>query len=187
MVAAKDMFMAPLARARLAGGGYNADTTLNGTTVDKNDVSHKQRIQVNEGQPAYMAQVDQILAEADAYSLTLNGGNHENPNSSLVQSRRAYNRKHFVQPILDGMLKTKAGAKNAAEWTARMDDACTTEGKAVGDAIEKALADSNTTTLGNVFNQPVILTALIIEQFQDMQALQSMPLYSWRAWPMARK
>jgi Inorganic Pyrophosphatase len=171
MAAAKDDFMPALSRARLAGGGFDPNTSLQGKTVG-NDKKHNSLAVVKEGEPAYMAQVDAILAETDKWANTLNKGNAygENPDSSLVKSRRAYNREHTIKPILDGMREARYGCKNPQEWIAKMDDVSTADGKAVSDSIERALTDSNTTTLANVFNQPVLLTTLIIQQFQDMQS-----------------
>lgn len=183
--AQKDSMMQIAAKHRLRGGGYDPGGSGHGQTV--NDPGNPaftaggggigfgnrtpQYGNGNESRgPAYMSKVDTILQEHDNWAQTL--GHRHNPNDSTVRSRRVYNRKHFIDPLLAKIDESRRASKSGSEWAANVDAVGDEGDKALSDAIASAAAVDSGTSLSNVFNQPVILTALIIEQFQDMQSLQ---------------
>lgn len=194
MLAQKDALMGFAAKNRLAGGGYDGGTSLRGGTVNDpgapggNGMGSRAgyglpRLTTGNGQnasssttsesrgPAYMSKVDALLAEHDRYAMML--GHRLNANSTETRRRREYNREHFINPLLTAIDEARKKSDTAAQWATAMDSAGSDEDVCLADAIGHAqAAPDSQTSLNNVFNQPVILTALIIEQFQDMQSLQ---------------
>lgn len=153
------------ARERLKGQGFPGATT--GTTVTE---PGRGRIEAGEDRPpAYMESVEKLLAAADE-TARHQGGFGISPDSSLTQSIRKHNR-----PIIEAMVREWNGvrqrAKNPSEWAAMVDNMGDGE-QALFDSIRKAGVAYDATTVSNMYNQPVISTALLIQSFQDMQALQ---------------
>jgi Zn-finger nucleic acid-binding protein len=105
-------------------------------------------VHVTSGESAkpWMDHVDKLVAAFDDYGAQF-GNNHDD-------SLRKYNRK-FVDKILE-KYETTIG------------------GKALTDSVEgfENLSDSVSVTTAQLLNQPTILTAVLIQAFQDVESLQ---------------
>lgn len=165
MQAQLDHFGALIAKERLRGGGYAPEASAKGQTVA--DVSHPAYVK-SEAKP-WMSHVDRLCAAADSYRRSTEGFD---ATASDVLKLRKYNRERFIEPLIDDMAARFHSSKTAQEWFAKEDSLMNKGEQALCDAIEKASTASDMVTTSNLFNQPTISTALLIQQFQDMEALQ---------------
>lgn len=185
MVAAQcDAFMKRIAKARLQGAGFHA--AAGGQTV--NDPATPGTAQVMESHPvldavfdsvkgsppAYLRGVSQFLTAADDHVRRSNIQGADNPDSAATRARRVANLKKIV-PIMDSYARVYHGARDAGEWFARMDALSSGGEKAFSDAVmggRNADALSDSVLQANLYNQPSILMALIIQKLWDSKMLQ---------------
>jgi len=111
--------------------------------------------------PTWMEPVDKLVGAMDDYSQRV--GAEETP-----QAVRDWNRKNIIDPLLKEQAQRRGHGDMNAMFAA--EDALYKGG-------ERALADSLTaagdnTSVSVLFNQPTISTALLIQSFQTMRALQ---------------
>jgi hypothetical protein len=123
---------------------------------------------VTEAKP-WMAAVDRICAAADDHRRMTSSFN---PNDTAVSRLRAYNRKNFIDPLIEQIARDKHEHKTAESWMTASDSLLGGNEQAMVDMIDKAAATSDTITTTTLFNQPSILTAFLVQQFQDMEFLQ---------------
>lgn len=120
--------------------------------------------------PAYREQVDRLLAVADDVR-------RRNPNEfgkeRVDPKRRAYNRKQFIEPLLEEMAARRAACKSYEEFAALDSALASGDERQFCEAFDSAWsAASDATTLANVYNQPGIAEFMVYQTYQDMRMLQ---------------
>ncbi|AIE83528.1 hypothetical protein [Fimbriimonas ginsengisoli] len=151
-----------LSDERLRGMGFVRGTT----TIDPANPTGQTR--VTREIPKWMEGVDRLNLAADDYRRSVGGD--VNPDDHATQRRRAFNMERFINPLIEQVAQDRGQYRTAEEWF-RASDALFTGGEqAFGDAIS-GMARDNTTT-SQLFNQPTIMTFLLVQQFQDMKGLQ---------------
>jgi hypothetical protein len=164
------------AKQRLAGGGYNIGGG-NGTTVTPNNGmgtgsnGNGSGVAYDTGgrAPEWMAGVDSILDATDDYRKRSSGFD---ATASDVVKLRKWNRENFINPLIEDTAKRHKNSKSVTEWFAKEDSLMTGGEKALVDSMGQWSAAGDQTLTTNMYNQPTILTALLIQSFQDMQMLQ---------------
>ena len=147
-----------LAPERLAKMGF-----VKGNTVD--DPANSNARVTRSAQP-WMDGVDKILAAADDHCRSTS---HEiNPDDPDVQKRRAHNRK-FADKVVEAIAVSRAGCDSVEEWFTKLDAHSQGGDVAMADTLQRLASDATTTA--QLWNQPTIYNAFIIQSFQDMQAL----------------
>ena len=135
-----------------------------GNTV--NDPASGLAYDTNNRPPAYMEEVEKLLAAGDEYQRRSSGFN---PDSTEVRTRRKFNRT-----IVDGIAREYAARHKQAgtvqEWFAKNDSLSTGGERAFGDACERAASDAISTS--SLWNQPTVVMTMLYQQFQDMKMLQ---------------
>jgi len=115
----------------------------------------------------WMEGVDKILAAADDHCRATS---HDiNPDDPDVKKRREHNRK-FTDRIVEELAVSRAGCDSVEAWFKRIDGEANFSDKAFFDGMQK-LVGGDATTTSQLFNQPTIANAFIIQSFQDMQSL----------------
>jgi hypothetical protein len=158
-----DSYSQITAKNRLASQGYRGVSGSNGVTVS--DTPHSP-VTTRERPPAYMEHVDRLCAAADEWRQRT-----QNFDPSQMASRRKHNRK-FIEKLLEEEA-TRNGKYKSLEEKFAAEDALLSGGeKAFMDCIDKAGAGYDSVTISNMLNQPTISSFLIVQTFQDMEALQ---------------
>lgn len=154
------------ADSRLSARGVSIGGAAGGQTT--RDAAHPATV-VHEPLP-HMEGVDKLLAACDSYAQRRTGFN---PGASDVRSRRGYNRRAFIDPMLLEYVDRFAGVKSIEEWFAKNDAFAVGGEKALCDAIAgQMLAAGDSSTLATMWNQPTILMTLIIQSYWDMHMMQ---------------
>ncbi len=147
-----------------AAPNANGKTDMNGTAT-----------LVSAAKP-WMEHVDKLLAAGDAFA---RASRSFNPDNADVKRLREHNRQTFINPLIEEIAADSAKYKTSEEWFKATDSLVKDGGdKAFLDSMDRSRSgggmsaglDAETTT--NIMNQPTILTAFLIQQFQDMQMLQ---------------
>lgn len=139
------------AKAMLDNVGFNGTVDGSGGMVN---------IEVGAAEKPWRPIVDKILGEVDTYSEQF--GNTHDP------KLRALNKKNFSK-IIDG-IESKIGTK------ALYDSVQDGKLKVMSDSAQgyELLSDSVSVTMAQLLNQPTILTAVIVQAFQDVESAQFM-------------
>ena len=123
-----------------------------------------------EGKPAYMAGVDELLAGVDRYERKQSASGTFTPERKAV---REYNRKNFIDPLIQTLNKTRANANSPEAYAAMLDSLSGFQsGPFAALAAGQEIAATDATVLSNFYNQPTISTALLVQNYQDLTALQ---------------
>jgi hypothetical protein len=130
---------------------------------------------LREAAPKWQQDVDKILAAADQTG-KINPQSHRMSGPERKRLRE-YNRKHFIEPLIEDIRTKHAQSRDGNGFAAAID---TCMGGMDSSAIDRALSDSigrarasyDSTTLSNMYNQPTIAMAILIQSFQDLEMLQ---------------
>lgn len=182
-----------LAAERLRTTGYRGNGAQGNTVHDPaSAVNRGSGISVMEGHPiideafkddkgqspAYLKAVGEMcLAADDVMRDSTSQGQYDNPDSESTKQRRMINLRR-LKPLLAEFARTKSDqAKDLAGWFT-MNDALTNGGqRALVDSLmrdtsgqEQAKADAITTA--NLYNQPSIIMAYLVQKLWDMRWFQ---------------
>lgn len=160
------------ADAKLNAAGHHNGTGQ--TVTDPSNPASKEALVIKDRPTAMMAEVEKILAACDASS-SLNPQNA----SRLPEERkklRAHNREK-MQPILADIQSVWNRSRNGEQLAAAIDSVMgdgdpTKISQALGDSITNVSAHYDSTSLNQMYNQPTIAMALLIQQFQDLEMFQ---------------
>ena len=151
------------ARERLRAQGYPG--ALSGQSV-----RDPARIEAGAERPStHQEIVDKLLAAGDDVARAQSS--FLNPDSSYARSLRAFNRP-IADRLVNQWFEQRQRAGNWQEWVSATDAQGTREEQALADSISRAQAAADSTTMSNLYNQPAIAAALLIQAFQWMNALQ---------------
>lgn len=158
-----DAISATVARDRLTSRGMALGQTVRDPAMPGAAVTRESH--------SCMEAVDQILAASDAIRRRASGEDLTPDDLS----RRAYNKK-FVHGLMGDWLERTGKSRNVEEFMAATDSddnivtAAMDSMFQVGQQAAKAAVDSS--TLSTMYNQPLIMIALLVQCFQDMRGLQ---------------
>lgn len=151
------------ARERLRAQGYPG--ALSGQSV-----RDPARIEAGAERPCtHQEIVDKLLAAGDDVARAQSS--FLNPDSSYARSLRAFNRP-IADRLVNQWFEQRQRAGNWQEWVSATDAQGTREEQALADSISRAQAAADSTSMSNLYNQPAIAAALLIQAFQWMNALQ---------------
>jgi hypothetical protein len=191
-----EMFSARLAKERLRGGGYDPSSTNRGNaTYDPSAATNRERArtQVTEGHPllaeafgdsagqapAYLGHVGRLLLASDEYLRGADIEGVDSPDNPTVRSRRVQNLKR-LQPLLKKFARHYGKDENISpeQWFAQNDALCSGgEGAFVdavtgGNGMNSLDLMSDAVLTSNLFSQPTILMAILIQKLWDSRMFQ---------------
>ena len=161
-----------MANKRLSNSGLTKGvTTTDSVYQPENNFSNMIDSEVRGTLPASFAEVEKICLAIDnerKYQSTAN------PFDPAVVSLRKHNVKNVVLPMIQEMVARDTQKNTIDQWFQGSDHLLNKDEKAFVDSMKStAMAPSvDTMTTGSFFNQPTIASTLLIQQFQDMEALQ---------------
>lgn len=159
-----EAFSKIVAKERLRAVGVGGGS---GTGRSLYDPSSPENLATRDRGPAYMDSVDKLLAAADDHHKMVDGT--FDAADVDVKRLRKYNRENFIDQMIEEYVARHAKSSTMDEWFKSCDSLCTDNENAFLDEITQA-ADAVTTA--NLWNQPSIAVALIVQRFQDMEMLQ---------------
>ena len=125
-----------------------------------------------EVKPSYMAGVDEILAAVDKIEA-------KDVSAEYVKNReerkaiREYNRKNFIYPLLQQMEHARKVVNNEEAFLSLMDSITQIDsGPFQAMLAGKDIAATDATVLSNIYNQPTVSNAILVQTYQDLTALQ---------------
>jgi hypothetical protein len=122
-------------------------------------------IVASDRKPALWAEVDQITAAVDAVREKSSMGGKISAQEKAI---RAANRP-IIEKWCENLLQNKATAKTAGEFVSALDSL--DQFSSAPFAMD-TVAATDATVLSNFYNQPTVSTALIVQSYQDLTALQ---------------
>ncbi len=121
--------------------------------------------------PASFAEVEKLCVAIDNERRFQTTSNASDP---AVKSLRKYNMQNVILPLIEEMVQRDSSKNSIDQWFRASDHLLNRNEQAFMDSMKTTgyAPSVDAMTTGSFFNQPTIASTLLIQQFQDMEALQ---------------